>query len=234
MARTKKTMKKRAKRKPRVPRNLLKRSIYLFSRKWEKQYTIQWTSDNYGGTGANQQQTFDPAPQLFRFKLSDLPGYTDFTNLFQMYRINKITLKFHPLWFTESVINADPLTSAIRFGVPILTTTPVYNKNAAASNLNELLEYQGTKRASYNKTIVRTLFPKLLQQVTPDNGATYYKVIQSGAEWLNSDGASGVEYNGLGVGLDGRVTVSTGYTSTTYNFDWLASVQYDIECKDPR
>lgn len=53
----------------------------------------------------------NPSLILYNFRLSDLPNYTEFTNLFQTYRIDAINIVFRPE-YTE-LTDAAPISNAV-------------------------------------------------------------------------------------------------------------------------
>lgn len=75
------------------------------------------------------------------FKFNQIPNYTEFTNLFDEYRINMIKVEFVPN-FTGSDVN--PATTAV--AVPNFHTVIDHDSAASPANLDELLQYPNYKR----------------------------------------------------------------------------------------
>lgn len=89
------------------------------------------------------------------FKLNDLPNYTEFTTLFDAYRIKGVKLEFLPIYNSHE-INEGPASSIDdRLGMPIMNF--VFDQDDATSppNENTLLQYATNKRVnlSTRKTI---------------------------------------------------------------------------------
>lgn len=90
------------------------------------------------------------------FKLDDLPNYTEFTNLFDAYRIKGVKLEFVPIYNSHE-INEGPASSVDdRVGMPIMTY--VYDQDDATSPAAEdtLLQYATNKRISLSSR--RTIY----------------------------------------------------------------------------
>lgn len=115
--------------------------------------------------------------QTFRF--DQLPNYTEFTELFDCYRINKIVVKFVPTANSSNVGEAttNPLTQ--------FHTVLDFNDGNIPASLNSLYEYGNWKMTRGSSIHTRVFTPSILmpiQQVTAGTqfGAPKYK------QWIST------------------------------------------------
>jgi hypothetical protein len=120
------------------------RPIYKFNRTIEELYDI--TTD-----GVN------PALGGFFFSLDILPDYTDFTNLFDLYRIAKIEIEWLPE-YTE-LTDAALISNAVN--VRLNTVIDLSNSTAPAT-VGEILQFQQLKSTSITKPHARSWMPTFL------------------------------------------------------------------------
>jgi hypothetical protein len=118
--------------------------VYKFNR------TLETTFD-VSADGVN------PTLLAFQFKLSDLPGYTEFTQLFSMYKFEKIQIEWTPE-YTE-LTDASALSNAqnVRFNSAIILTDA-----AAPASVNELLQSQSLHATGITKQHKREWRPTIL------------------------------------------------------------------------
>lgn len=100
--------------------------VYNFKRSWN------------AGTGSTVALT--PTLYATNFSLNDIPGYTEFTNLFDFYKINKIRFRLIP-YQTESNSTGTVNNAG---NVPIFSVVDTSDSTAPAS-VEELCEYQDHK-----------------------------------------------------------------------------------------
>lgn len=94
------------------------------------------------------------------FQLSDLPNYTEFTSLFDQYKINAVKLTFIPR-YTGSDIN--PLTTAL--AVPRVWTVIDYDDTANLGDQNGAYQYQNCKVHMMHKPFSIYLKPRVASAV---------------------------------------------------------------------
>lgn len=136
------------------------------------------------------------------FKLEDLPGSTDFTSLFQKYRINKILVRVIP---KENVFNG--AQDAAPQVVDVVDTT----SSAAQTQTSALLQYANCKVRTGMRPWTVKFTPSVLYdvgvtQTTTNISAPKYK------QWLSS---SNINIPHLGYRLQFS-PVGTATTSLTY------------------
>ena len=98
----------------------------------------------------------NPSLGLFAFSLSQLPNVTDFTNLFQMYRIDSISIVWRPE-YTE-LTDAAPVSNAVNVGFH----TAVSVDNAAPVSVASVLECSNASTTSITREHRVLLHPQIL------------------------------------------------------------------------
>lgn len=155
---------------PDVPRMTLKRDkVYTFSRSYEVGTILSSTTTPVG---------FASAPSLSTF-----PNSTDFTNLFEQYRIVQHTFTFIPLLMSTSVQN------------PIYTWIDQDDDTVPTGNLEA---YQNmTMRYSPNGvTVERTLTPQISQDGGAQGGVGSGYVAPSTNLWCD-EASPNIKYYGI-------------------------------------
>lgn len=125
------------------------RPLYKFTRTVEGVFDV--TTDG-----------INPALVGQTYRLNQLPNSTDFTNLFDMFRIAKIEVEWYPE-YTE-LTDAAPLSNAVnvRFNSAIDPTD-----GSAPSSVNDLLEYSTLKSTGVTKVHKLSFVPSILMSGTP-------------------------------------------------------------------
>lgn len=90
------------------------------------------------------------------YLLSQLPSYTDFTKLFDMYRITKIEVQFYPE-YTE-LTDAAPVSNAVNV---LFNSAVDISDNSAPLSVNALLEYQQVKATGITKVHTTSWIPTM-------------------------------------------------------------------------
>lgn len=147
----------------RVPQNFLR-----VKRTWHKPPTGE------GVPGATWDLYWDSVTGSFincdgqgrEFKLSDLPNVTEFTNLFDAYRIRGVKLDFLPIYNSHE-INEGPAASPFdRVGMPIITYARDYDDAMAPAGEDTLLQYSTNSRLVLsNKKSIYIRNPRVAQSV---------------------------------------------------------------------
>lgn len=152
------------------------------------------------------------------FKLTDLPNYTEFTNLFDRYRINAVKLTIVPLVTSNDV---NPATTL--FTLPNVHTAIDYNDNSNPGSMNELMQYSNYRCTRANKVHSRYFKPSVLQSNYETAVATAYT--PAWKRWLTCDDPVTPHYC-LKYGLD----------TPNGNIDLAFRVyaKYYFQCKDLR
>lgn len=146
---------------------------------------IRWCDKDTQYPGANGPnvilETGSPHNLAYTFKLDNIVNPSDFTNLYDMYRINKVTLYLE----AQQLANANQYAT----GMPAKKIRVVHDWNDAntLSNEDEYLEYSNCKAYSSNRsTIAIVLYPKINNVVENVGGQTNaYTSMNSNRIWLN-------------------------------------------------
>jgi len=188
--RKRKTIKRTYKRRP-IPRSLVTRSMLKCTRVTElTPFTITATTDAWTTTNYN-------------FRLVDLPSFTDFTNLFDSYKITGVKITWMPRYFDSSMGGANAYTPA--------TATPniwLCTDDDSDSNLTSQLQAMQVDRARMVKNpwkpfsmFVRPKFTREVKVFAGIAGAN------PGSGWLDTAN-SGVYHYGITIGAS-----SPGYAA---------------------
>lgn len=169
-----------------------------YSKRGQKLYLFKRFCD-YGELSiSNALPTFS----AYNFSLSDLPNSTEFTSLYDMYKINCVKISFIPQQ-TQSIsigsIN-NPNASA-RFFSAI-----DYNDGSAPTSLDDLRQYQSCKMTPILRTHKRVIFkPKILDS----NGFSI-------SPWMTTASPS-ANYFGLKVAVEPMESTTT--TTMVYTIE---------------
>jgi len=144
----------------------------------------------------------------FSFKLSDLPNYTEFTQLFDEYKISKLQYKFLPGALTQNTLTT------------IATPTFMYaiDKDDATvpTSLDTLLQYPGVKIRNMDRGFTVSFVPRV--------AATFYNTAVTSAygstvHYLDAAN-DGVPHYGIHGGF-GRSLIAGAYTYDVYVKVWV-------------
>lgn len=158
---------------------------------------VRWADkDAQFGTNSPQgiiSETGSDQHQSYEFRLSNLVNVSDFSNLYDMYRINKIQLMLEPVFTSNGQFynNLNVLSKKIR-------VVHDYNSNNVLTNEDDYLEYSNCKSYLATRMIKITLYPKINNKVEGNLGADAYTSINSNKVWLDM-GATNVPHQGLKV-----------------------------------
>lgn len=174
---------RRLRRRMRIRRPLTRRSInsHHFKRTFIGEILSSGTSASFAGYSVN---------------LSQLPNYTEFTTLFDQYRINKVVVKFVPS-FTQDTIGSTEIT-------PNLQSVIDYNDVTTPTATSELLQYQSYRRTRGNQTHTRVFTPSTLVDISDTASSPKWK------QWLSTANAT-LPHFGLKVALDATVVAGSAY-----------------------
>lgn len=186
---------------------------YHFSNgNWVRQ-AANFVTNDVGNLGYNNG--------IFKFKLEDLPGFTDFTNLYENFKITGVKLRFIPTMGTSSdAVDAnttimEPLALCIDRGA---------NDNIAFNpTFSALLENQDVKiRSSYKPFSLYIAYPKAH---TPADGVTQ-TVLTS--PWLDTEvNGQVVDHHGLKFDFQAAVP-------TTRSVWFRVYATYYLKCRAPQ
>lgn len=187
------TMRRRRpmRRRMRVPRRLPRKALLVqhFKRTYEGPViTSSSAADTFGGLS---------------FVFSSLPNATDFTNLYDRYRINKILIRFLPN-FTEAQQGSVQLSNFF--------TVIDYNDAAAPASINALLEYPNCKFNQQNRMHKRIFSPATLDATSTTGAITATNPVWR--QWISTT-STDVPHFGLKY-CQQRTTVGGDISYRTY------------------
>lgn len=177
-----------------------KGGLYYFKRRtgtlfdWEKNTTVTQITQASGNA---------PTHHNFAFRLQDVPGYTDWTSLYDAYRIRAVKLNFIPVANTSSSYTPVEGTGTISIGgTPYsVRAFSAFDPNTdgvgvtGSSAVNQIREYQNSKWTPYNRIHKRYLKPRLM--FSGASGSSYGYNMGGKQPWVQcSDGGSAL-YFGL-------------------------------------
>lgn len=158
----------------------------------------------------------------FKFALNDLPGFSDFTTLYEMYKVTGVKLKFIPVAGTQSTLgtasfgsstpNMNPL--AITVDRAYVATTPTFGS---------LMQHQDVKIRTQQRPFSLWISKPLAY--SPADGTTVAHLTN---QWLDTTN-SGVHHYGLQYAFESNSGSTTNYTSI-----WRVFATYYIKCRAPQ
>lgn len=214
------TFKKSINRKTTIPRALgyPKQNVYYFSRHCELTNII---------APADGADTLDS----LTFSLVDLPAPTDFTNLFDWYKINYVVIKFLPYFNTVNAPGSSiTFTTTSSANNMRIFTAIDYNDDTVPANINAIREYKNCKVTRYTQGQTRKFKPRptlVSDDATPD---VQYPI---GNPWISTDTTGDdVAHFGLKLGIDTSLLPAAQIAPN----DVLLKIEciYYIACKSPR
>lgn len=128
-----------------------------------------------------------PTFSSYQFALSDLPNNSEFTNLFDEYRILKVSIMFIPYLISTNTSANNP--------VPIFAYVVDKDDAGTPSSLNDLLQYPACKVQSVLRRASVKFVPRISAAVYGGPATTSYG---SKVMWLDCSN-SGVPHYGLKV-----------------------------------
>lgn len=136
--------------------------------------------------------TLNDTPFSSTFRLSDVPNASEFSNLYDQYKIRGIKWKL--------MVRSSDFASGIT--APKVFTVVDYDDATAPTNLNEILQYQNVKVSQFGNTHARYLKPK----ITPQLGdlSTLINMRSVGTGWVDMANTNVPHY-----GIKGIITPSS-------------------------
>lgn len=177
-----------------IPRNKLSSKVYHFKR---------YRTPLYLYSAASVFEGFS-----YSFTLSDLPDYTEYTKLFDQFRINMVKIYFIP---NGNVNQIDPViaTQPSDYWNCIYTAIDT-NDTTAPNNDNVLRQYSTFKFSPNLKIHKRIVYPKPLIELYKSAVTTGYSNLPNSQKMWVSTNDSTIPYYGIKGGFD-NPTATNGY-----------------------
>lgn len=127
------------------------------------------------------------------FRLSQLPNYTEFTYLFDQYKINRIDMTFFPSW-----IGSDKSGLSTKDVVlPTLVTVNDYDDSNALTTRSDYLQYESYRAALLDGSkILHRSFKPQVAMATFGSGVFTSYASPAQVPWIDANSA-GVDFYGI-------------------------------------
>lgn len=180
--------------------NLGNAGVHYFKRRYVVANITASTSA--GGLQSN-------AAGALSFNLASLPNATEFTNLFDQYKIMKVKLDFIPFGDTVNlpISTMSGSTSLVSPGGPLITAID-YDDNTTPGAASDLLQYQNSKVTPVPRRLKMSLRPKFATEVYRSATTTGYGA-RSG--WLDTDYAN-IPHYGVKYYMNAPSAVSSSFS----------------------
>lgn len=188
----------------RLPRALRRaRPMRRFKKTQNKVHSfIRWGDKDttYGIYGPNAIAEAQADQHLtYQFSLSNVVNPTDFTNVYDMYKINKVVLTLEPIWNS----NGDFSTN-VNIQSRKLRVVHDYNDGDQLTQEDDYLEYSNCKSYSPIRTANITLYPKLNNKIEDVNDGDAFTSVNSNKVWLRTASTT-VPHFGLKVFIPANI-----------------------------
>jgi len=139
------------------------------------------------------------------FYLGQVPGSSDFTNLFDQYRIRKVVLSFKP---NQQSFTSSTGSSAVT-NIPTRIVTAIdYDDSVAPTSLNELREYNTAQVNTMVESFTREIRPAVSIMAYEGVGSTGY--CPKWDQWISTNDP-GVPHYGIKWAVPSGVASTNGY-----------------------
>lgn len=196
-------------------RGAIRRQVHKFKR--------QAFLGTYTASNTSSGLSVVPIQKAFSFQLTDLPNYTEFTNLFDQYKINGVALRIIPKTSVQIQGGTSGTTAALGYGEVV--TVIDYDTASAPGSKNELLEYGSVKVTKSNRVHTRFLRPKLLNTIWRNSLSSGYAAVPS--QFID-EAYTDIPHYGIRWWAD--APASTGVADSSMSYDVYAT--YYITCKN--
>lgn len=206
-------------RRPRISRAILARKRRIVMRRPMRPSSIHYFKrtvkiSDVTASFNSATMTYTNIAGAYVVSLDTLPNYTEFTNLYDQYKINGVKLSFVPSGSQAVYSTLSGTTQAAGFGR--FNSAIDYDDSTTPANENVLLQYNNLRTTPGWKTHTRYYRPKVRNAAVIDtvSGALAAAPVRGG-QWLSTS-APDVEHYGLKVFCNAPVNTATS-TSITYS-----------------
>lgn len=181
---------------------------------FKRRYVVANITGSTSGAGVRTD-----AAGAMSFSLNALPNSSEFTSLFDQYKIMKVKLRFIP--FGDNVnlpISTMTGTSSLMSpGGPLITAID-YDDTTAPTSAADLLQYQASRVTPVPKPLSMTIRPKFAAEIYRSGLATGYGA-RSG--WLDTANAD-VPHYGIKYWMNSPSALSSSFTYQVWAEVYLA------------
>lgn len=139
----------------------------------------------------------------YTFNLSNLPNYTELTNLYDQYKIKSVLFQLIP-----SVTSADTNPQASVVNMPSIHSVIDPTDGSPLTTLNDYLQYATYKRSNPLRVHKRLIYPKS-QQSEMQSGGTIV-IANPVSKWIRSENPN-IDHQGLKLMIPAGVASSCTY-----------------------
>lgn len=205
-------------------RRKINTNTYYFKRKtnfvydWLNQVAISQLVQ--GATGA-------PTAYNIGFRLQDVPSYTDFTNVYDSYRIRAVKVNLIPIGNISSSNEPGALTGPPgNYAVRCFSAFDPNNDGVGITGSNpvqQIQQYQNSKWTPYNRIHKRYIKPKIMVSAAGPTPTNTYVNIAGKQPWNQCADLGARVHYGLPIVVD-----DSGFTagSTTYKIECTYYMQF--------
>lgn len=115
-----------------------------------------------------------PVFKAWSFSLDQVPNYTEFTNLFDSYKIDKIVMRFMPVHAQNISMTQNQSGATATISHPRVYTVLDYDDDSVPTSVGELTQYSGCKVRLAGKQFKLIFRPKVAMQVYRSAVTTAY------------------------------------------------------------
>lgn len=190
----------------RIPRNMAPKNVHYFKRS-----VVIGDLSKGSGTAAYLN--------AYQFQLNDLPNYSEFTALYDFYKICAIKIRIIPGWTVGNVdVNTGaPVSAQVNLASARIFSAIDYNDSSNPSTVNEIREYGNCKMSPFLKGHKRYFKPQ-----AQDSSLSYAIPRKL---WIDTNTPSRAYY-GLKLGID-----FNGYSFLSTTIVGKIEAVYYIKCK---
>jgi len=195
-------------KRPMFKRRPIRRRVYRKKTQNKVHSYIRWADKDTQYPGSNGPnsilETGSDHHLAYTFKLDNVTNPSDFTNLYDMYKINKVVLHLEPIATQSGLISN---TGSLNYQNRKLRVVHDYNDANLLTDEDQYLEYSNCKSYSPvgRRPIKITLYPKISNTVLDAGGAPAYTAMNSGKVWLNIENDE-VPHFGLKIFVPGGIS----------------------------
>lgn len=160
----------------------------------------------------------------YQFTLDSLPNYTEFTNLYDLYKINGIKLTFVPS--ASEYINSTTSGTANQNGFQRFASVLDFDDTSTPVNENELLQYSSLKQTPGWATHSRYFKPRVNTVVEGIVGATLASS-STAPKWISTANPE-VEHLGVKIFVPPPIAGSSVSAAITYT----VYATYYVSCRN--
>ena len=110
----------------------------------------------------------------FQFQLDDLPNVSDFSNLYDSYKLYGVKVQFFPIFNVTS----DVPSANTRLSPPMLYTY-IDKDDAVVPSIGEFMEFSNGKKRPFTRMLKEYVRPRITREVYRSAIATAYEVAQT-------------------------------------------------------